>query len=126
MATSSKDIWPLVKKRLGVRVNDHDELIELYTDEIGQRIRTYINATAVPEALTYTWAAMVASALSAEQLAVLFPPGEETVEFETTIGDTTVKPIKSVTAPSLPTVAVLDSVVFDYRGELNAFRKLRW
>jgi hypothetical protein len=71
---------------------------------------------------------MVASALSAEQLAILFPDPEPIETYETQIGDTTVKPIKAVvsTAPPAPTLTVIESVVFDYRSSLIAYRRMRW
>lgn len=128
MAANSAEVLLLVKERLGLPIDEtqHDELIGLYVDEIEQRIKTYINASEIPDALKYTWAAMVASGLSTEQLAVIFPPDASVEEFETTIGDTSVKAVKPVAAPTRPSVSVMVSVVFDYRSELNAFRKLRW
>ncbi len=126
MAINKNEIREIVERRLGLTPIEHTGLIDLYIDEIERRILNYINATSVPEGLKFTWAAMVASTLSSEQLAVLFPSTEEDEAYETTIGDTTVKPVKSVVAPNRPTIATVDRVVFDYRSELNAYRRLRW
>lgn len=117
-----------VKLRLGLDVNDmtHDYLIGTYVDEVGWRIRNYINQD-IPDDLSYTWVAMVASALSTEQINVLRPPVEPVEAFELKIGDTSIKPSKATTAaPATPTVTVIDEVLRDYQGELNAFRRLRW
>lgn len=117
-----------VKLRLGLDVNDttHDYLIGTYVAEVGWRIRNYINQD-IPDDLSYTWVAMVASALSTEQINVLRPPVEPVEAFELKIGDTSIKPSKANTAaPATPTLTVIDEVLRDYQGELNAFRRLRW
>lgn len=118
-----------VKLRLGLDVLDttHDYLIGTYVNEVGWRIKNYINQD-IPDDLSFTWVAMVASALSTEQMNVLNPPTEASEEgFEIKIGDTSIKPTGSSSgAPSSPTVAVIEGVLRDYQGELNAFRKLRW
>jgi hypothetical protein len=126
MANSKGEIRQLVEKRLGLNPDSNSDLIELYIDEIEQRILNYVNVLVVPDGLTYTWATMVAGALSLEQPAILFPPSDDDAEYEMTVGDTTVKPIKPATPPSKPTLAIVDKVMLDYRGELNAYRKLRW
>ena len=118
-----------VKRRLGLDVNDttHNYLIGTYVDEAGLRIMNYCNISVIPDALSYTWVAMVASALSAEQINVLRPPVESEDEFEMKIGDTSIKPSgSSSAAPTSPTVTVIDEVLRDYKAELNSFRKLRW
>eukprot|EP01113_Clastostelium_recurvatum_P025498 TRINITY_DN30674_c0_g1_i1.p1 TRINITY_DN30674_c0_g1~~TRINITY_DN30674_c0_g1_i1.p1 ORF type:complete len:134 (+),score=3.35 TRINITY_DN30674_c0_g1_i1:490-891(+) len=117
-----------VKRRLGLDVNDttHNDLIGTYVDEVGWRTRNYIN-NKIPDDLSYTWVAMVASALSTEQINVLRPPVESEEVFEMKIGDTSIKPASAAkAAPSSPTVTVIDAVLRDYQGELNAFRRLRW
>ena len=118
-----------VKRRLKLDVNDteHDYLIGTYVDEVGLRIMNYCNISIIPDELSYTWVAMVASALSTEQINVLRPPAEPVEAFELKIGDTSIKPSKAITAvPATPTVTVIDAVLRDYQGELNAFRRLRW
>jgi len=117
-----------VKLRLGLDVNDttHASLIGTYVDEVGWRIRNYINRD-IPDDLSYTWVAMVASALSTEQINVLRPPVEPVEAFEVKIGDTSIKPASAAkAAPATPTVSVIEGVLRDYQGELNAFRRLRW
>lgn len=118
-----------VKRRMGLDVNDtqHDYLIGTYVDEIGLRIMNYCNISVIPDELSYVWVAMVASALSQEQINVLVPPVEPKKAFEMKIGDTSIKPSVAIVAPpSRPTVTVIEQVVRDYQSELNAFRRLRW
>ncbi|BBI32038.1 phage head-tail connector protein [Cohnella abietis] len=130
MAINKAEILTLVKKRLGLPLNEttHDSLIDLYLDEIEQRILNYCNLQEVPDGLKYTWAAMVAVALTKEQSAILFPPPVVAEAFEISIGDTTVKEVKNPATPIIvrPSIAIVDEVVFDYQGELNSYRKLRW
>lgn len=123
MTISRDDIRQLAKLRLGLTDDTFDGLVDMYIDEVEQRILTYINARSVPAGLKYTWAAMVAGALSKEQSNSLYPAGEEA--FEIKIGDTSVKPIKPVGAAPTAKV-VIDSILFDHTTELNAYRKLRW
>lgn len=118
-----------VKRRMGLDVNDteRDYLIGTYVDEVGLRIMNYCNIPVIPDDLSYTWVAMVASALSTEQINVLRPPVEPEEDFEMKIGDTSIKPATATkTAPATPTVTVIDEVLRDYQSELNAFRRLRW
>ncbi|WP_158289258.1 phage head-tail connector protein [Paenibacillus flagellatus] len=130
MAINKADIRVLVKRRLGLAIENetHDDLIGLYIDAVEEGIRNFIHDREVPDGLKQTWAAMAASALFTEQLAVLFPPPDPVEAFETQIGDTTVKPIKPVinTAPPGPSLAAIESVMFDYKSSLIAYRKMRW
>jgi hypothetical protein len=130
VAIDKADIRVLVKRRLGLSLAEttHDDLIDLYIDAVEESIKNFCNITVIPDGLKQTWVAMVASALSAEQLAILFPDPEPIETYETQIGDTTVKPIKAVdsTAPPAPTLTVIESVVFDYRSSLIAYRRMRW
>lgn len=130
MAIDKGDIRTLVKRRLGLAPADtsYDDLIDLYIDVVEEGILNYCQINTIPDSLKQTWAAMAASALSAEQLAVLFPAPEPVETYETQIGDTTVKPIKAVVSntPPAPTPVVIESVVFDYRSSLNAHRRMRW
>lgn len=125
MAINKVDVLELVKTRLGLQGDaTHDDLTTIYIDELENRILHYINAKAIPDGLKFTWASMAASALNSEQSALLYPAAEES--FEVTVGDTTVKPVKPVSTPSRPSLVVMDAVMFDYKTDLNRYRKLRW
>ncbi|MEF3309511.1 phage head-tail connector protein [Paenibacillus sp. GYB004] len=127
MAISKAEIRDLVKRRLGIALTDttHDDLIDLYIDATEEAILNYCNISSVPDGLKQTWAAMAAGALSAEQSAILYPNPDPVEVYETHIGDTTVKPVKQV-APPVPSLTVIESLVFDYRPSLHAYRRLRW
>ena len=126
MAAQSSEVWPLVKARLGLADDVHQPLAMIYIDEIGRRILHYINHRSVPDGLLQVWAAMAAAALSQEQQLVLFPPPEPVEAAEISIGDTSIR--ETSTAPTVvkPSVAVMDAVVFDYRVDLNHYRRMRW
>lgn len=126
-----QDVIRRVKKKLDLPADSgmHDDLIEEYVDEMGQRIINYTNQPRVPDGLKYVWVSMAAAALAGEQMDVLNPPTAVTEEvYEISIGDTSVKPASSKvsTATAEPSLITKDSVLFDYRGELNAYRRMRW
>lgn len=120
-----------VKRKLDLSVDPgtHDDLIEEYVDEMGQRIINYTNQPRVPDGLKYIWASMAAAALAGEQMNVLNPPPAVTEEvYEVSIGDTSVKPASSKisTATAEPSLVTKDSVLFDFQSQLNAYRRMRW
>lgn len=130
VAINKLEVLAITKQLVGLdpALEDFNGLITLYMDIIGQRVLNYIHHSSMPDGLKYTWAAMTASVLQSEQMAILFPPDPEDAEaYEVTLGDTTVKPIKPVAKPITgPTLTVQDAVLFDYRAELNTFRRMRW
>lgn len=130
VAINKLEVLAITKQLVGLdpALENFDGLITLYMDIIGQRILNYIHHSSMPDGLKYTWAAMTAAALQAEQMAVLFPPDPDDAEaYEVSLGDTTIKPIKPVAKPITgPTLVVQDAVLFDYAGELNSFRGMRW
>ncbi|MFC3802707.1 hypothetical protein [Cohnella sp. GCM10012308] len=130
MAINKLEVLAIIKQLVGLDPTgtEHDGLITLYMDIIGQRILNYVHHSSMPDGLKYTWAAMTAAALQAEQMVVLFPPDPDDAEaYEVSLGDTTVKPIKPVAKPITgPTLTVQDAVLFDYQSELNGFRRMRW
>ena len=126
MAAQSSDVWPLVKARLGLADDTHEPLAMIYIDEAGRRILHYINHRSVPDGLLQVWAAMAAAALSQEQQLVLFPPPEPVEAVELKIGDTSIKETATVPTVDKPSIKVMDTVVFDYRVDLNHYRRMRW
>ena len=124
------EIRTLTKRKLGIAEGDttHDDIIDYYIDEVESRVLLDINHEEMPDGLKYTWVGLVAAALTAEQSAVLFPSAEEEEAYETNIGDTTVKQIKSpvTVKPERATLKVIDGLLFDYRQDLSAYRRMRW
>ncbi|MFS1514563.1 DNA-packaging protein [Chengkuizengella sp. SCS-71B] len=115
MAIERSDILELVKSRLQILETNHDELILSYVEEIELRMLHYCNLTAIPDGLKFTWVKMTIDALHLNKVAI--PEIEALEEFETKIGDTTVKSVG---------VKGVDTVVKNYRIDLNRYRKLRW
>jgi hypothetical protein len=123
-AAESAAVLSIVKLRLGL-TDEWDALVSSYVQEIGQRILHYTNLSEVPNALEHTWASMVIDALRIEQPKL--PGIEETsgAGEEITVGDTSTKPAQG-SGLTNTSKTVIDTVVFNYRTDLNRYRKLRW
>lgn len=124
-----EDIYDIVKMRLQLDNADSKESILSYIIEIGYRIKHYCNITSIPEDLHYVWASMVADAIRIDI------PNTDGVESSISggdnvrVGDTSVGGGGSSSGGGGVTNTskkVIDSVVFDYRFDLNHYRKLRW
>ncbi len=118
------DVLKTVKLRLELD-DSHDELIDSYVQEIGQRILHYCNMAEIPTELEHTWASMVIDALRIEQpnlpgIAETTGGGEEI-----RVGDTSTAPAHSAGMTNTAKAAI-DEVVLNYRVDLNRYRKLRW
>ncbi|MNW41160.1 hypothetical protein D3C74_182890 [compost metagenome] len=124
---SAADVWSIVKLRLYLADDVHKPLADSYIAEIEQRILHYINHRSMPTGLLYTWAAMAAAALSADQGELLHPPPEQVELQEVKVGDTTVKTslAKPIAVPQ-PNLQIVDKIMFDYRVDLHHYRKMRW
>ncbi|MER2061407.1 MAG: hypothetical protein ABS894_00600 [Aerococcus urinaeequi] len=130
-----EEIIIAVKRRMALDVTDltHDSLIGSYVDEVGFGIRNYIQQPKIPYELSYVWAAMVASALTTEQMNVLRPPTDDDEVsldgFKIKIGDTSIEPssaAKKKPSPGVPSMTVIDDVIRDYTGQLMRFRRMVW
>ncbi|NGP59990.1 phage head-tail connector protein [Paenibacillus thiaminolyticus] len=121
------DIWPIVKSRLGLSDDTHKDLIGTYIDEIGHRIKHYCNISAIPEGLKFTWASMAMDAVRVELPNVDEIADTAGGESSVKIGDTQVSGGSgSGGEVSNTSKSVIDSVVLNYRVDLNRYRKLRW
>ncbi|AYB39974.1 phage head-tail connector protein [Brevibacillus laterosporus] len=119
------DVLALVKLRMGLAKDDLDLLIKSYIHEIEKRILHYCHISEVPEALQFVWASMVIDVLRIEQATVSEVAAATPTSESIKIGDTSTSPGKSegVTSTSK---GVIDSVVLNYRVDLNRYRKLVW
>ncbi|MCY9512088.1 DNA-packaging protein, partial [Paenibacillus larvae] len=118
------DILAIVKLRLGLS-DEFDELIMTYVEEIGERIRHYCNLSVIPLALHKLWSSMVIDVLRIEQPKL---PGIEETNGEAEnikIGDTSVSPANSSSITNT-SKKVMESIVTNYRVDLNPYRKMRW
>ncbi|MBG9788538.1 DNA-packaging protein [Brevibacillus laterosporus] len=119
------DVIALVKLRMGLAKDNLDLLIKSYIHEIEKRILHYCHISEVPEALQFVWASMVIDALRIEQATVSEVDAATAISESIKIGDTSSSPGKSegVTSTSKN---VIESVVLNYRVDLNRYRKLVW
>nr|WP_113756537.1 DNA-packaging protein [Brevibacillus laterosporus] len=118
-------VLALVKLRMGLVNDSLDLLINSFIYEIERRILHYCNIAEIPEALQFVWSSMVIDALRIDQATLnevaATTAGSESIK----IGDTSISPGKSdgVTSTSKE---VIESVVLNYRVDLNRYRKLVW
>lgn len=121
----SDAVLAIVKTRLRIPEDNHDDLINSYITEIGNRIKHYCNISEVPATFEGTWASMVIDALKVEQSTVEAIADNIDSGESIKIGDTSVAPAKSEGITSTSKKAI-DEVVLNYRVDLNRYRKLRW
>lgn len=126
-----EEIIDMVKRRLALDVNDptFNELIGSYVDEVGWAISNYIQNPKIPHQLSFVWAAMVASAVSTEQMSVIRPEKDVSIQaFNIKIGDTSIAPASSggSSSPGVPSVTVIDEIVHEYSKQLERFRRMVW
>lgn len=107
----ANDVLQDVKLRLRFNSSGLDDFLQPYITEIGARIRHYCNLEEIPIELEAVWASMTVDAYRAEQ--------SEAVK-DVKIGDTSVKTSGYVMKSSL------DDLVYNYRIDLNRYRKMRW
>lgn len=123
---TADDIWPIVKGRLGLTSDEHKEMIGTYIDEIGYRIKHYCNISSIPDGLKFVWASMTMDVVRIE-----LPNVEEIAdsigdEGTVKIGDTQVGSGATRGGVTNTSKSVLDTVVLNYRVDLNRYRRLRW
>ena len=122
---TSAEIWPIVKLRLQLADDKLQPLIESYIEEIGNRILHYCNVPSVPHGLKLVWASMVIDAVrvdlpNVDEIAQTVADGGNVK-----IGDTSVSTGQGAGITNVSKSSI-DTVVFNYRVDLNRYRKLRW
>ncbi|AQZ46041.1 DNA-packaging protein [Paenibacillus larvae] len=118
------DILKSIKLRLGLS-DEFDALVLSYVKEIGERILHYCNIKDIPATLQEVWTSMVIDVLRIEQPKL---PGIEETNGEAEnikIGDTSVSPANSSSITNT-SKKVMESIVTNYRVDLNPYRKMRW
>ncbi|MFX3631858.1 MAG: DNA-packaging protein [Candidatus Pristimantibacillus sp.] len=125
MPINSEVITEMVKTRLSIQDGLTDFMIVSYVGEIEQRILHYCGITEVPEGLRFTWTSMTIDALRIEQAHV--PDIGETAGglVDVSIGDTSTSS-GGGNGLTNTSKSVIDSVVLNYKIDLNRYRKLRW
>ncbi|MFD1203587.1 hypothetical protein ACFQ38_00350 [Sporosarcina contaminans] len=98
-----------------------DTLLALYIAEVGQSIKTYLNRSDIPPALSFVYANMVIDFINGEQRKD-DPEGQAAVS-SIKEGDVTVQ-FGSVKADSRELAT--QALMFNYSDQLNRHRKFRW
>lgn len=124
---TEKEVWPIIKPRLGLADDNLQPLIKTYIDEIERRIKHYCNISSLPDGLLYVWASMVVDAVRVDLPNV--DEIDDTVGGQggnIKVGDTSVSAAGSGGGLTNTAKAAIDQVVFAYRVDLNHYRRLRW
>lgn len=114
-----------------------DDLCELCVDEIEQCIKNHCKIDKVPEALKFTWANMAIDLVRYEYASSnkdLDEPDNISVADISTIkiGDTNIQLGNSGSSINMRNKAIkshqahLDSLIMNYKQQLNSFRRLVW
>lgn len=115
-------VYDLIRRRLKLPPENEslNETIEMYMDEVKQRVLNYTKQPAVPAGLKYTWVNMVIDLFKVRDFALpevteLIGEGATTIK----IGDT------SVQLAAAASVSV-DAIVTGYAADLRRYRKMGW
>lgn len=115
------DVLEIVKAKVQADKLPNDILLEMYQEEVRQAILTFCNRTDIPSELSFLHANMVIDLINEEHLRV----DVENSRVATSIqeGDTRVELGNSkLSASELST----QQIVYNYKSQLNRYRKLRW
>jgi len=125
---TANDVWTIVKARLGLADDTLQPLINTYIAEIERRIKHYCNINQLPDDLLFVWASMVIDAVRVD-----LPNLDEISDTvggqdgNIKVGDTSVSGGGGSGGGLTNTAkSTIDQVVFNYRVDLNHYRKLRW
>jgi len=120
----SIEIWSIVKLRLGLKYNNLQPLIESYIYEIRYRILHYCNLDKIPDGLKYTWVSMVVDAVRVDLPSIAeindTVGGGENIK----VGDTSIS--SASTSVSNVSKSVIDNVIFNYKVDLDRYRRMGW
>ena len=123
-----------VKLRLNLQGNDQDALLDVYIDEIGQRILDYCNLREIPDEIIPVWAAIVADCVKVDQASSSDILGEGAAKADSgksiSEGDTSISfgTSQSATAAALSGISseLIDNLLRNYRLSLHRWRRVPW
>ena len=114
-----------------------EPLMSLAISQVEQEIKNYCNIDKVPEELKFTWASMAVDFLRYQYAATATTASDDNSTFDANeissikIGDTSIG-IGSGSTTDAKNIALkshqphLDSLVLNYKEQLNRFRRLVW
>ncbi|MGG0718684.1 phage head-tail connector protein [Robertmurraya massiliosenegalensis] len=114
------DVLEIVKAKLPSEGTPSDQLLEMYIDEVRQSILTYCNRNDVPADLNFVYANMVVDLIT-EESRKADSDAQQSVE-SIKEGDTQVT-FGSISKSASETST--QQILFNYKSQLNRFRKLR-
>ncbi|RJX40877.1 DNA-packaging protein [Paenibacillus pinisoli] len=123
---AAKDVWEIVKLRLDLTDDSRKPLIDTYIAEIEHRIKHYCNIRRLPDGLLYVWASMVVDAVRVDLPHV--DEIDDTVGGQSAnvkVGDTSVSGSGGGGLTNTAKTGI-DQVVFNYKADLNRYRRLGW
>lgn len=117
------DMLQSLKGLLGIKNNEQDGLLQFVLDDAIERVKNYCNINEIPSGLKHTVVRIAADIYRSESY------GEQ---------DTSIRPgvVKSVkrgdettsfdTSSTASKAESSEAIVHEYKGQLNAYRKVRW
>ena len=114
-----------------------EPLMSLAISQVEQEIKNYCNIDKVPEELKFTWASMAVDFLRYQYAATTTTASSDNSTFDANdvssikIGDTSIG-IGAGSATNAKNIALkshqphLDSLILNYKEQLNRFRRLVW
>lgn len=115
------DVFEIVKAKLPADKLPEDTVLALHVAEVGQSILTYCNTASVPTGLTFVHANMVIDLINGEIKRTT--PDEAQIVKSIKEGDVQVSFGSSTSSLGELTT---ESVLNDYKSQLNKFRQMRW
>lgn len=117
-------VLAIAKARLKF-VDEEDELVMTYIEEVGNRIKHYCNIKDIPEELKYVWASIVQHLYFHLQQA--YEGKKEGVVSSIKVGDTQVG-FEQDSKNANPGISaqMVDEIILNFKADLNRYRKVRW
>lgn len=115
------DVLDIVKAKVPPDELPNEKLLDVYMSEVRHAILTYCNRNDIPSALNFILANMVVDLIHQESRKA--EPDEQSTVKSIKEGDTSIEyGSVSKTTSEIST----ENVLYDYKSQLNRFRKLRW
>lgn len=117
-------VLAIAKARLKF-VDEEDELVMTYIEEVGNRIKHYCNIKEIPEELKYVWASIVQHLYFHLQQA--YDGKKEGVVSSIKVGDTQIglNQDNKIINPGI-SYKMIDEIILNFKADLNRYRKIRW
>ena len=128
-------ILKILKSKLPAKIKEHyeDTSLDVFLCETATKIKNHCNITEIPEELNHTWVNMTRDLIIYEYNLLHIEPTDEEKQGEVSSikeGDSTISfggTDKSERAKIIGKRTMsLDDLIFNYKSDLNKFRRVRW